>query len=127
MSDTVAKSIDKALGIYYYQQSRNDYFYDNGFGKFFSYCQNEGFDDEDIIEELSDGTAKDCGFLDFDNNFPFNTTNINDEESKYLEIFTVLQNCYKYGIANLNQFSYVYIYYPCTNISLITLITNTKY
>eukprot|EP01084_Bolivina_argentea_P271073 461112_1 len=64
--------IDKALGEYYYQMRRNNYYNSIGEGKFKSFCNENGFEDEDVQEELQETDGNESTLTDFfDDNFPF--------------------------------------------------------
>lgn len=92
---------DKALAEYYNAMGRNDY-YDMGDdkkGKFEFYCEDNGFDEfewEDWNEEMKlveDGDTE-CLLLGFDENFPYNSTDKNDNEmkQKLIEILKLIKN-----------------------------------
>eukprot|EP01084_Bolivina_argentea_P061418 112241_1 len=91
------KKIDKALYLYYKTQitdyKQEDYFQDN-VGKFEIFCQDNGFEDNDVGEELRSGDADDCVLLDFDDHFPL-PENITDKNSA---IYKILKHCLEYGV-----------------------------
>lgn len=60
--------MDKGLEEYYKSIEVN-YFNDEGVGKFWEFCDENGFDDEDLEEEL-ENDPEDCMILEFDENFP---------------------------------------------------------
>eukprot|EP01084_Bolivina_argentea_P302259 521706_1 len=80
------KKIDAGLSRYYKLWQR-DYFDDEFIGKFEAACEEDGFGEEDIQEELQT-SAEECMVLDFDDNFP--GVKNNNLES----IFTVIKKCY---------------------------------
>ena len=50
---SIVRKVDRLLGIYYLSQNQNDYYDTNGNGKFYNWCEEQGFaDDDDILEEL---------------------------------------------------------------------------
>eukprot|EP01084_Bolivina_argentea_P199751 341733_1 len=92
------QQIDTALGLYYQGLCEYDYFDNNGIGKFLNYCQEQGFEYDDIGDELADGNEENCGYLEFDTDFPFTAPNLNKNATEQrLEKFRVLQHCYKIG------------------------------
>eukprot|EP01084_Bolivina_argentea_P048752 89771_1 len=94
--------VDNGLAKYYVQCDRTDYFQDN-IGKFCAYCKANGIDSDDIDEELKYDPV-DCLLTDFDQDFPIiNIENIKSKNDRLLYIFTVLKNCHKFGIANINK------------------------
>ena len=94
--------IDKILGEYYKMNGIKDYFDENGAGIFSKYIEENGYEEEEIGEELGDdANYEDCVYLDFDDNFPFkkNTkSQIDLEEDEKQEIlFNLLRNIVKFG------------------------------
>eukprot|EP01084_Bolivina_argentea_P135574 238875_1 len=90
--------INKTLGEYYQSQGVTT-FYDDDTpdGKFLAYCVENGFEAEDIDDELANDAA-DCIYCDFDENFPIDSSvQILDEQQKLEEIFKVIKYCYEYG------------------------------
>eukprot|EP01084_Bolivina_argentea_P302260 521708_1 len=81
------KKIDAGLSRYYKLWQRDDYFDDRNRGKFEASCDENGFGEEDIEDEL-ETSAEECMLLDFDDNFP--GVKNNNLES----IFTVIKKCY---------------------------------
>ena len=64
--------IDFWMGSYYQKMGRNDYFDENGRGKFKAFVEDQDYDEEEVDEELKDD---DCGYIDFIEDvdeFPFN-------------------------------------------------------
>lgn len=93
--DNITK-IDNALDVYYKTFGIDTYFNDNNTGKLAAYCEENGFENDDIEPEFS-GDAKDCMLLDLDEDFPLRSGYGNDEEDKKEAIFNILKNCYRYG------------------------------
>eukprot|EP01084_Bolivina_argentea_P288054 494346_1 len=83
----VIQRIDDGLAIYYQTNKRNDYFHDDGKGKFAEYCEANGFED-DAVEEEMQNDPDDCMLVDFDeeDGVPFAKTPEN--------VFEILKNCY---------------------------------
>lgn len=98
-------NIDDGLNSYYRSQGKDNYYDNDDKGKFSVYCEEEEFDFEAIEEEL-DGDAADCGFLDFDENFPFPQNIAIDDEKKGIFIFSLIKqiDSLKLHAANLYQF-----------------------
>eukprot|EP01083_Nonionella_stella_P211220 763941_1 len=94
MGDEVIKQIDAALQKYYISLNRRDYLDANGNGKFLIHCEDNGFDDDAIEEELQ-ADPEECMVIDFDDNFPFPANNAPENEKDQLKyILTILQKCY---------------------------------
>eukprot|EP01084_Bolivina_argentea_P079667 144459_1 len=66
--NTLAEKIDRGLEKYYNDFGRNDYKNEENIGKFMK--EAEGFEDEDIKENLDATNVDDCLLIDFDDNFP---------------------------------------------------------
>eukprot|EP01083_Nonionella_stella_P060185 157301_1 len=62
--------IDEGLSRYYASLGRNDYFNDEGIGKFTEFCELHGFEDDGVEDELEE--MEGCLYLGFDNDFPYN-------------------------------------------------------
>eukprot|EP01084_Bolivina_argentea_P065926 120183_1 len=84
----ITEKIDDGLAGYYVRNSRMDYANHKGIGKFKVFVEDNGFDDNDVRDEL-EGDADDCLLTDFDIdndgniNFPFETQiddNVKNEE-----------------------------------------------
>eukprot|EP01084_Bolivina_argentea_P082990 150257_1 len=84
------KKIDAGLASYYKTHGRDDYFNDDNIGKFEASCEENGFGEEDIADEL-ETSAEECMLLDFDDNFP-GVKNNNLEA-----IFAVIKKCHSGG------------------------------
>ncbi len=69
----IITQIDILLGAYYKLMNRRDYFDDDGIGKFAAFCDDNGFDDDDVCEELEEEECTLEDFADDDDiiNFPF--------------------------------------------------------
>eukprot|EP01084_Bolivina_argentea_P306995 530574_1 len=80
------KKIDEGLAKYYKLHGRDDYFNGDGVGKFFASCDENGFVDDDVADDL-EASADECMLLDFDDNFP-------GVKSGDLEaIFAIIKKC----------------------------------
>eukprot|EP01084_Bolivina_argentea_P120584 213764_1 len=88
------KKIDNALKIYYDSFGRNDYANSEGIGKFLEYCIENGLEEEDINEEFN-GDPSECAYIIFDEDFPLNDTESDDEE---IQIFKIIKYCHENGI-----------------------------
>eukprot|EP01084_Bolivina_argentea_P001902 3523_1 len=84
------KKIDEGLATYYKLHGRDDYFDEENRGKFDAACEENGFGEEDIADEL-ETSAEECMLLDFDDNFP-GVKNNNLEA-----IFAVIKKCHSGG------------------------------
>ena len=100
---SIIDRINEGLSKYYYFAcSRNDYFNEDNQQKgiFKFWCDENGFDEEGVSEELKQ-EAKQCNLLGddtFDEEFPFwNSKDLkkaeNDEETKNEMIFSVIKKC----------------------------------
>eukprot|EP01084_Bolivina_argentea_P236583 397759_1 len=71
MTDSFIAKIDKELENYYKLLGRDNYIDDDGIGKFIAFTQDNGFESDDIREELEVEDPEDSMLIDFDDNFPF--------------------------------------------------------
>eukprot|EP01084_Bolivina_argentea_P104299 186766_1 len=106
MNNDVIK-IDKALALYYKLMGRNDYM-SNGIGKFHIWCDENGFEGDDIRDELN-ASFDECTLIDFTSidNFPFDPTNLNDgditKNDKMKTILDILKQCFMHGKVSQNN------------------------
>eukprot|EP01084_Bolivina_argentea_P290950 499948_1 len=95
----VFKKLDDALKLYYENVGRTDYVNNDGIGKFLQFATDNGLEEDDIDDELGEFVdAADCIYIDFDDDFPFES-NFDDENKRKEAMFKILQNCYKFGSA----------------------------
>eukprot|EP01084_Bolivina_argentea_P007295 13710_1 len=73
---SIIDQIDDGLKQYYQQLGRDDYTNSDGIGTFKQFVQDNGFEDEDVKEELDVSNANDCTLTDF-----------YDENSMHINIF----------------------------------------
>ena len=107
----LSKQIDDALGRYYAQLERTDYYGEGGQnadGLFLKWFRDNGYDDDAIEEELGEtADFEECAFTDFTDDFPLNKDHQFGEEPTNLQIFRILQHCYlrptQYGFDPLAQ------------------------
>ena len=85
--------IDDALGRYYKELGNENYYNSEGEGKFMHFVRKYEYDEAEISDELSDGNLEDCGYLEFDVEFPFKSK-INTKEE---EMFDILKKAHLYG------------------------------
>eukprot|EP01084_Bolivina_argentea_P263713 446437_1 len=83
--------IDQGLSRYYAHR-KHSYADDDGNNKFIAFCEANGFDDNDINEELV-SDADECMILDFDENFPFPEDIKPQEKNKF--VFDILVLCFR--------------------------------
>merc|ERR1740123_1541414 len=102
MSTKLAVKIDGGLAQYYKKAGRDDYINEKGVGKFLHYCEESGFGDDEIKDELSQADAGECSLIEFDmddkevNHFPF-SNKVKDEAAQQKEIQRILNDIAKYG------------------------------
>eukprot|EP01084_Bolivina_argentea_P101567 182069_1 len=88
--------IDQAIGRYYLEQGRNNYFDDDGKGIFFRYVDEQGFieDTDGFMDELTN-SAEDSLLVEFDEDgFPFpKNKQDKSEEIKTKFIFDLITKC----------------------------------
>eukprot|EP01084_Bolivina_argentea_P082987 150248_1 len=84
------QKIDAGLASYYKTHGRDDYFNDDNIGKFEASCEENGFGEEDIADEL-ETSAEECMLLDFDDNFP------GVKEGDLEAIFAIIKQCHSAG------------------------------
>eukprot|EP01083_Nonionella_stella_P304286 1056697_1 len=90
VSERVMKQIDDALGRYY-AMNKTKYYDDDKIGKFYSYCNENGLDDDATIdEEFEQDDPEESLLVDFDDNFPGIDPN---DANKSLKILKILKNC----------------------------------
>merc|ERR1740123_186603 len=103
MSTKLAVKIDGGLAQYYKKAGRDDYINEKGVGKFLHYCEESGFGDDEIKDELSQADAGDCSLIEFDmddkevNHFPF-SNKVKAEAAQQKEIQRILNDIAKYGL-----------------------------
>eukprot|EP01084_Bolivina_argentea_P150829 263350_1 len=85
----IIQQIDECLSRYYESFKRKDYV-KNGVGKFQLYCDENGFSNADIDEELNN--ARDCTLVDMDDNFPLQIGTL-DGDKKNEAIFNIILIC----------------------------------
>eukprot|EP01084_Bolivina_argentea_P120585 213765_1 len=93
MSSSAFNKIDNALKIYYNSVGRKNYMNSEGVGKFLAYCIENGLEEEDINDEFN-GDPSDCIYVSFDEHFPLNENEPDDQE----KIFKIIKYCYENGI-----------------------------
>lgn len=86
-SGTIEK-MDKQLHQYY-SWLGVPYINQEGVGKFQEFCDHNGFDTDNIEDEL-DGDMNNCQLLEFDAYFP---SDLQDEDAKKEELFNFLKEC----------------------------------
>eukprot|EP01084_Bolivina_argentea_P208976 356085_1 len=87
-AEGLIEKLDAGLKTYYASLGAN-YINADGIGKFKAYAEDNGFENEDIAEELNEEDAKECLCTEFDGEFPLATSP--KEEEKNQQIFTILQ------------------------------------
>eukprot|EP01084_Bolivina_argentea_P266244 451528_1 len=91
---------DAGLSVYYEQMGRNDYFNSDKNGKFAVWCEENGYDDEEIIDEMEVKDATEFLFIEIDmddngnNMFPL-PDDIRNENEKATKIMEIIQACYQ--------------------------------
>ncbi|MEM7361876.1 MAG: hypothetical protein AAF335_02585, partial [Bacteroidota bacterium] len=93
-----AEKIDYGLNIYYQLQGIYDYFDGDGQGKFSKWCEENGYEDETIIEEL-DEDIEDCAILEFDCKFPLPK----DVGNQRAFIFYFIKKLKEFEVSNLTK------------------------
>eukprot|EP01083_Nonionella_stella_P089742 250502_1 len=94
------QQIEHALAQYYADCGRNDYFDENGMGKFMRFVKQHEFDENAIDLELGeDVPSHECLFIEMDPMFPLILSQDNgmSNESRHNEILKILKHCYKHG------------------------------
>eukprot|EP01084_Bolivina_argentea_P204430 349122_1 len=84
MSELI-KSLDVAIGRYYKSKGNNEYFDKDGNGKFYNFCQANGFDHNSIKDEI-ESTPDECMLVEFDDNMPGAVTQI--------DRYNAIKRCY---------------------------------
>eukprot|EP01084_Bolivina_argentea_P145458 254951_1 len=91
---SIIDKIDRLLEAYYKFHKRNDYKNADGIGKFKQFCDDNGFEENDIADEMQ-APPDDCMLVDFDkdenenNIFPLYDT-YNNEKEKQSAILEVI-------------------------------------
>eukprot|EP01084_Bolivina_argentea_P004121 7805_1 len=99
MSDDIIRQIDKGLERYYKLLNAN-YTYEDERNKFIAFCEDNGFYDEDVKEELKQD-FEDCMLIDMDDDFPFPKDN--QPKNRQQAIFDIIMRCYQYKNAYSGQ------------------------
>eukprot|EP01084_Bolivina_argentea_P030065 55750_1 len=94
--------IDKALKVYYKQCGTKNYYNSNGDGIFKVFCNDNGFEDDDVKEELEAATGDDCTLTDFDDDFPSDKIFANNDD-KCNEILKILKHIAEFGSYSSHQ------------------------
>eukprot|EP01084_Bolivina_argentea_P011452 21414_1 len=91
--------IDIALGKHYKECGRNDYYDENGNGKFIKFANINKINENQIEAILCDDTISNYSlFIKIDAQFPLiNESTITDHKSRHDEIFKIVKHCYKFG------------------------------
>eukprot|EP01084_Bolivina_argentea_P270780 460513_1 len=88
--DTFLEKVDKAFSRYYEMNGVRDYFEEDGEGKFKIFCEENGIEDEEAINDELGAGAEDCILVEFDeDDFP-GIANADDEKEA---IFEVIKEC----------------------------------
>ena len=93
------KKIDNALDKYYKSFKVYDYKNENGIGKFLQFCELNNFKPHELGAKLIGPsiTYKNCIYVGWDNNFPFDpTVNINADDRKHV-MHEVIKFCHIKG------------------------------
>eukprot|EP00483_Globobulimina_turgida_P012264 UN12286 len=95
---SIIDQIDRVLEEYYKSFKRNDYKNADGIGKFKKYCDDNGFEENDISEEMK-APPDDCMLVDFDKNdgkniFPLNGA-FDTEKDRQIAILAILNYIYQ--------------------------------
>eukprot|EP01084_Bolivina_argentea_P277477 473719_1 len=98
-NDSMFKRIDNALGKYYKECGRKDYYDRNGNGKFITFIHINKVNENQIEAQLcNDTNSNDCLFIKIDPQFPLiNESTITDQKSRHDEIFKIVKHCYRCG------------------------------
>eukprot|EP01084_Bolivina_argentea_P213358 362376_1 len=97
---TIIDKLDNALQMYYKQLNKE--YMNDGVGKFKAFCDENGFEEDDINTEMAMENAEDCVLVDFDEEFPLDIP-IDDDDLKNQKIFDILTHCYKKGKPPCNE------------------------
>eukprot|EP01084_Bolivina_argentea_P214191 363677_1 len=95
----VIQFIDEGIAMYYQHVGSSDYFDIDGIGKFQRFCDDNGYDSDNIDEELDN--AQDSMLVEFDDNFPLHTTMEDDERNEF--IFNIIIQCKKLDYKFITQ------------------------
>ena len=93
-SQTLCERIDSALAFYYEACGRNDYYDEDGVGKFAVYCEEWGplFEIFNDLKQAPDASV----LVGFDDDFPFLQA-YDDKEKAHERILEILNHCAKHG------------------------------
>ena len=104
--------MDKALGEYYKQCGRDDYYDEYRCSKFIRFMHENEFEEEHLEDQLGKGATLDnCDLIEMDDNFPLLKSNNNDTINKIFrkkDVFEVLQHCDKYGLSPITHGKLLY-------------------
>ena len=79
------------LNQYCISNGRNDYPKEDGIGLLLRHLQEEGIETDTVEEELDDDDVDNCGFIDFDYNFPINGAQTDQRDFLYQKLKEFLQ------------------------------------
>lgn len=99
--ESPVKRLDNALGMYFANMRRHDYFDSKGRGKFMRHFQERGCSPDDLDDELGDfSNPAACTYLQFPmfHDFPLANGITSNPAVRKQQIHEVLQHCYKFGI-----------------------------
>jgi len=91
MAEQIVDQIDAGLGRFYSQKGVQGYFDGDGVGKFKAYCEENGFDDDMICDEMKEDPGE-SQLVDFDGETFPSPEDLEDEEIAKL-ILSVINKC----------------------------------
>ena len=86
------KATDEAMGRYYLKQAVQDYFNDDRMGKLAVWCEDNGYDTEQVKADVDDPTT--AMIYEFDDQFPL-TNEPADEAKKTRMIMEIIKKCFE--------------------------------
>lgn len=101
--ETAFSKLDDSLAAYYEDMGRDDYYDEDGKGKFIEFVEINGFDEDQMEDQLGHNVeAMECLYLEMDENFPLKNS-YKTTEQRNVAIFNVLQDCYRLGRKSRSQ------------------------
>eukprot|EP01084_Bolivina_argentea_P197914 339056_1 len=85
----ICRAINNRLSEYYKLNNNNTYFKSDKRGLFLAYVDDNGYDDDDLAQELITSDTTNCMLINFDDDFPMNGLYEHD-----IEIHTILKQIF---------------------------------
>ena len=94
---TIIERVNYAVKEYYKALGKEEqYTADDDRGRFQSFCEDNGIEDEEGLKDDLEGEPEDSNLVDIDANFPIpQNQQIDNDQQRQQYIFNILKECYK--------------------------------